>query len=42
MKYMTSDNILNSRFFLSGLLLANEEAQFEPVHITVVGKKTDP
>jgi len=42
MKYMTSEAILNSRLFLSGLLLADEEAQFSPVHITVVGGKSDP
>jgi len=42
MKYMTSETMLNSRFFLSGLLLADEEAQFAPVHITVVGGKSDP
>ncbi|MCK5666881.1 MAG: thioredoxin domain-containing protein, partial [Thiotrichaceae bacterium] len=41
MKYMTSETMLNSRFFLSGLLLADDEAQTAPVHITVVGKKTD-
>ncbi len=34
--------MLNSRFFLSGLLLADDEARTAPVHITVVGKKTDP
>jgi len=41
MKYMTSEAILNSRFFLSGLLLADEEAGKAPIHITVVGYKTD-
>lgn len=41
MKYMSSDAMLESRFFLAGLLLADEEASKAPIHITIVGNKTD-
>ena len=42
LKYMTSKTMLESRFFLSGLLLADEESKNAPVHITIVGSKSDP
>lgn len=42
MKYMTSETMLSSRFFLSGLLSADEEGKDAPVHITIVGQKSDP
>lgn len=42
MKYMTSDVMLKGRFFLAGLLLAQQEINHEPIHITIVGQKSDP
>lgn len=42
MKYMTSDDIIEDRFFLAGLLLAAEEKDNAPIHITIVGAKNDP
>ena len=41
MLYLTSEGVIKSRFFLPGVLLSDRELNQEPIHITVVGKKTD-
>lgn len=42
MGYLTSPVILDAYAFLPDVLLAEEELQNEPVHVTVVGAKDDP
>lgn len=42
MGYLTSPAILDAFGFLPDVLLAEEELQNEPVHVTVVGAKEDP
>ncbi len=41
MLYLTSEGVIESRFFLPGVLLSDHELNQEPIHITVVGSKTD-
>jgi uncharacterized protein YyaL (SSP411 family) len=42
MRFLASPNIIQSRSFLTGLLLADLELASDPVHITVVGGKENP
>lgn len=42
MRYLAAPAILNSRPFLPGVLLTDDEWSRAPVHITVVGHKDDP
>jgi uncharacterized protein YyaL (SSP411 family) len=42
MRYAGAPQIIASRYFLTGLLLADNELASKPVHITVVGAKDDP
>jgi len=42
MGYLTSPVILDAYAFLPDVLLAEEELQNEPVHVTVVGARDDP
>ena len=42
MRYLASTTITDHRRFLTGLLLADRELGSEPLHITVIGSKTDP
>ena len=40
-RYLTSDTMLDLRWFLPGILLADAELSSEPTHITIVGHKDD-
>ena len=42
MRYLTAENVTNQRRFLAGILLADREVAKEPVHITIVGAKSNP
>ena len=42
MGYLASPPILDAYGFLPDVLLAEQELQNEPVHVTVVGAKDDP
>jgi uncharacterized protein YyaL (SSP411 family) len=42
MRFLASPSIIQSRSFLTGFLLADQELASDPVHITVVGGKDDP
>ena len=42
MRYLAAPALLENRLFLHGVLLAAEEVGQEPIHITVVGSKSDP
>jgi uncharacterized protein YyaL (SSP411 family) len=42
MRYAAAPQIIATRYFLTGLLLADDELASEPVHLTVVGAKDDP
>lgn len=41
MKYLTSPALLNSRGFLTGVLIVDQELSTEPAHLTVLGPKKD-
>jgi uncharacterized protein len=42
MRALASEQIVQSRRFLGGLLAADAEVSIEPVHMTIVGRKSDP
>jgi uncharacterized protein YyaL (SSP411 family) len=42
MGYLTSDAVLEAWWYLPGVLQAEHELTREPIHVTVVGAKTDP
>src|SRR5262249_32295733 len=42
MRYLASEQITNAVPFSPGILLADEEVKTSPVHIVVVGAKSDP
>ena len=42
MGYLTSDAVLDAWWYLPGVLQAEHELTREPIHVTVVGAKTDP
>lgn len=41
MRYLTSPKLLERRSFLAGVLIADEELARDPMHLTVVGAKSD-
>lgn len=42
MRYLASDHVLDGNRFMIGVLLAEQEMTHEPVHLTLVGPKSDP
>ncbi len=42
MRYLATPAIAKKRLTEAGILLANYELSYEPLHVTVVGKKDDP
>jgi len=42
MGYLSSDAVLEAWWYLPGVLQAEHELTREPIHVTVVGAKTDP
>jgi uncharacterized protein YyaL (SSP411 family) len=43
MRYLATPRVVESRrFWVAGILLADDECSTDPLHVTVVGTKTDP